>query len=204
MLNLQIAINAANEGIPVAAIARVITVPLDDVYQMLRDAKESGAIIDLPKADWPPGSRISDRTPALPADADLHFLCHKTFRLTALEAGFVVVLMKHSHSTKTRLHGVIEQMRLTRSSQPDTMESTDPKMVDVIICKLRKKLKKVDPAIEITTIWGGGYHIEAHVKALIMTKLSGEPHAKPQAKAPAAGTDGDAATEAFSRAENEH
>jgi DNA-binding winged helix-turn-helix (wHTH) protein len=166
--------NAANEGIPVAAIARIVSHPFGDVMEVLQDAKDVGTIVEIPRSDWPPGTKIAERGPCLPADADLQFHCHKVFKLTTLEASFLVVLLKHSHATKARLHHIVEQQRMARASQPD--ESTDQKMVDVMICKLRKKLKKVDPALVIETIWGGGYHIEAPVKPLFLKHLSGEPH----------------------------
>lgn len=173
--------NAANEGIPVAAIARVMHSPLDHTYEVLKDARARGVIVDIPKPDWPPGAKVANRMPcvALPHDDDLAFMCRQAFKLTALEAGFLVVLLKNQQVQKTRLHNVVEQQRMTRSSQPDKMDATDPKMVDVIICKMRKKLKTVDPEIKIETIWGGGYHIEADMKPRIVAHLNGE-HDAPQ------------------------
>jgi DNA-binding winged helix-turn-helix (wHTH) protein len=63
------------------------------------------------------------------------------------------------------------------------MEVTDPKMVDVMICKLRRKLREVDMrfADAIKTIWGLGYHIEQPMKALLMAALV--PQAEPQGSA---------------------
>ncbi len=171
----ELIVNAANEGIPVAAIARVTHSPLDHTYEVLREAKERGAVSDLPRADWPPGTRIGDRLPSvpLPSDKDLIFLCGKAFKLTVLEAGFLVALLKNRQVEKARLHGIVEHQRNTRSNQPDHMEATDPKMVDVMICKLRKKLKSVDGKIEIKTIWGSGYYIETDMKPRIISHLDG-------------------------------
>lgn len=169
----QTAINAANEGIPVAAIARIISLPLDETYALLKDAKVRGAIADLPRADWPPGTRINDRLPSvpLPNDADLQFLCGKAFKLTALEAGFLVALLKNRQVEKGRLHGIVEHQRNTRPNQPDQMEATDPKMVDVMICKLRKKLKAANPDVIIQTSWGKGYYFEPATKEMIYKLL---------------------------------
>jgi DNA-binding winged helix-turn-helix (wHTH) protein len=174
--------NAANEGIPVCAIARIVSIPSADVYEVLNDLKAVGTIAEVPKADWPPGSRVADRAPLipLPSDDDLGFICKKTFKLTALEAGFLVVLLKHRQVQKTQLHNIVEHQRATRQAQPSTTESTDPKMVDVMICKLRKKLKSVDAALKIETIWGGGYYIEPAVKPKILAHVNGEPHEPPQ------------------------
>lgn len=192
---IPLAVRAANEGIPVAAIARVLLRPLDEVYETLRDERSRGAIADMPRADWPPGTRMVDRNPSvsLPNDDDLAFMCKKTFRLTTLEAGFLVVLLKHRQVEKSRLHNIVEQQRMTRQSQPSAMEATDPKMVDVMICKLRKKLKTVDPELKIETIWGGGYYIETPMKPKIIAHVNGEQDA-PQKADPADGyrlTNGD-------------
>lgn len=178
----QVAINAANEGIPVAAIARIIQQPIDVAYEILKDAKARGSIADVPRPDWPPGVRVNDRLPSvpLPSDQDLAFLCGKAFKLTALEAGFLVALLKNRQVEKGRLHGIVEHKRNTRPSQPDHMEATDPKMVDVMICKLRKKLKTVDPKLKIETVWGTGYYIEADMKPRIISHLDGADNAPQQ------------------------
>ncbi len=172
----EIVIAAANEGIPVLAIARMTSTPAEHIFEHLRDAKATGAIIEVPRADWPPGSRLIDRRPsvALPSDEDLQFSCKKTFKLTTLEAGFLTVLLRHKQVEKTRLHNIVEQQRMTRASQPSEMEATDPKMVDVMICKLRKKLKAVDPVLKIETIWGGGYYIKNAMKPLITAHVDGD------------------------------
>jgi len=180
---IPLAVRAANEGIPVAAIARIFLRPLDEVYETLKDEKSRSSIAELPRADWPPGTKIIERLPsiALPSDDDLAFLCKKTFKLTSLEAGFLVVLLKHRQVEKTRLHNIVEQQRLTRSTQPNNNDPTDPKMVDVMICKLRKKLKLIDKDLKIETIWGGGYYIETTMKPLIIAHVNGDPHASQEA-----------------------
>jgi hypothetical protein len=185
----NVPVNAANEGIPVAAIARITQRPLDEVYETLRDAQARGEVVDLPRPDWPPGTRVHDRLPQipLPNDTDLQFMCAKTFRLTALEAAFLVCLIKNRHADKSRLHGIVEHQRNTRLNQPSEMESTDPKMVDVMICKLRKKLTTVDKTLEIKTIWGSGYFIETPVKPQIIAYLHGGPDAPKKDATPAPG-----------------
>jgi hypothetical protein len=183
-----IAVAAANEGIPVAAIARITHQSLDDMYETLKDEKSRGSIAELPRADWPPGTRVNERLPSalLPSDDDLAFMCKKSFKLTSLEAAFLVVLLKHRQVEKTRLHNIVEQQRMTRATQPNDQEATDPKMVDVMICKLRKKLKAVDKDLKIETIWGGGYYIETAMKPRMIRHLNGDEHA-PEEALPAAG-----------------
>jgi DNA-binding response OmpR family regulator len=151
-----VAIRMADEGVPVRAIARATRVPSDEVYGILRDAVARGAIVDIPKDDWPVGSNRSSRvafngTP-LQNEEELKFACARYFKATRLEAAILALLLRRSEATKQQLHIVIEQNRPTEGR-----EETDPKMVDVIICHLRKKLRKRD--IEIETVWGIGYLI---------------------------------------------
>jgi hypothetical protein len=169
-------IRAANEGIPTAAIARIVQRDFDDVCEHLTAALATGSISTMPKADWPPTGRWSDRLPTMPRSAnaeDIEFQCSKIFHLTNLEAGFMMVLLRCERADKERLHGVIEQQRTTRANQPNKMELTDPKMVDVMICKLRKKLKAANPEFLISTSWGKGYYIEPEVKTKIFALIGG-------------------------------
>lgn len=174
----EIATRAAIEGIPVGVIARILDRPFDVVYGVLIDKQAEGVIIEIPKSDWPPTAKMSDRQPSvqkiMPED-DIKFLCHKIFGLTNLEAAFLALLMKHEHAAKEKLHHVVETQRQSRSAQPESMDTTDPKMVDVMICKLRKKLKRVDSEFLITTVWGGGYYIEPAAKAKIRERLNAQP-----------------------------
>lgn len=184
----KVIVAMANEGIPVCAIARVVNAPSSEIYEALHEAKDIGAIADIPRPDWPPGTRVVDRLPSvsLPTDDDLAFLCKQTFKLTGLEAAFLVSMLKHRKVEKNQLHNIVEQKRMTRGSQPNDRDATDPKMVDVMICKLRKKLKLVDKDLRIETIWGGGYFIGSDMKPRIIAHVNGEPNAPPQEAAPAA------------------
>lgn len=166
-----------NEGIPIAAIGRILGLPFDDTCDVLKDELCKGHIVELPKSDWPPTSRLADHAPTITrktSDEDIMFVCRKMFKLTKLEAGFITLLLKLDHADKAKLHNVIEQQRHERHDQPDTMEITDQKMVDVMICKLRKKLHVINPEFIITTVWGGGYYIEASVKEKIYARLAVE------------------------------
>ena len=72
------------------------------------------------------------------------------------------------------LHGIIEQQRMQRQSRPNKLELTDPKMVDVMICKLRKKLRDHDARFNgaVQTVWGGGYFIDSKTKATLLSLLA--------------------------------
>jgi hypothetical protein len=165
---------AADEGIPVAAIARILATPFSAVEATLNTGIAVGAVLEMPRADWPPGSLKHKRLPAFMAVlsyADMMFLCRTKFRLTNLEAALVITLLRHERCDKTKLHNVVEQQRFARSSQPHNLDSSDPKMVDVMICKLRKKLRGLDERFVIETIWGGGYFVAPRVKDLAFALL---------------------------------
>lgn len=153
-----VVVRLADEGVPVRAIARAVSIASSDVYEMLRDALAAGMIVELPKDDWPPGSRRDARAAfngsPLETDEALQLACCRYFRATRLEAAILATLLKRSEVTKGQLHLVIEQNRPS-----DNREETDPKMVDVVICHLRKKLKPF--GLVIKTIWGVGYLITA-------------------------------------------
>lgn len=173
---VPIATRAAVEGIPIAAIGRILAHPFEVVIGCLKYQLSVGNIVELPRADWPPTAKLADRLPTLigrHAETDVDFACRKLFKLTQLEAAFLTTLMKVERADKSTLHQVIEAQRFKRQAQPDAREITDPKMVDVMICKLRRKLKDVDTTLgnAIVTIWGGGYYIEPAVKTAILKRL---------------------------------
>jgi hypothetical protein len=146
----------ADEGVPVAAIARALLLPSEDIRQTLHDAIDAGMILDMPKEDWPPGSRRYQRgltaDSLLNNDDRLRFACSRYFKTTRLQSAILAVLLKRHEVTKDQLHQVVEQLR---SGDKD---ATDRKMVDVLICLLRRKLGPFD--IPIKTSWGVGYLIE--------------------------------------------
>lgn len=176
-IHALVATRAANEGIPIAAIARIVNQPFDLILDVLKSAHSLGQISELPKGDWPPGVQWSARLPTIPRTAsaeDVEFACRKTFRLTPLEAGVLVVLLRFEYADKDKLHGVCEAMRFSRAQRPDSPEETDPKIVDVVICKLRKKLKAKNVSFVLTTSWGRGYYFEPKVKEAIYAEINDE------------------------------
>ncbi len=157
----QIATRLANEGIPVNVIARGLEVPAGDVRLSLDDALASGRITEMPAADWPPTARRADHLPphiAAARDADLVTSFMRAFKLPKLLASFLLVLVRREEADKATLHRVIEAQRAQRANRPDDPEETDPKMVDVVICNLRKKLKPF--GVIIHTLWGHGYFLD--------------------------------------------
>lgn len=158
----------AYEGVPVAAIARAFAVPFSSMHGALETHLSIGTIVSMPASDWPPTARRADRMPTyVRGDSDelqLASLQH-AMGLTKLEAGFMLVLMKRSEADKKTLHYVIETQRAFRKSRLNSQESTDPKMVDVVICKLRKKV--LPYGITIQTLWGHGYFIDAAGRKIV-------------------------------------
>lgn len=157
-----IAVRMADEGIPVRAIARALRTPSEEIYETLRSAILQGIIVAMPKDDWPPGSSRSQRavfngTP-LEEETALKGACARFFKASPLEAAMLATMLKRDQVTKEQLHAVVESNRPGDHSK----EQTDPKMVDVMICKLRKKLRPHEIIIE--TMWGTGYLIPPRMR----------------------------------------
>lgn len=174
----KIAARLAWDGVPINVIARGLQFPAATVRENLELSLAQGELTELPKADWPPTARRADRGPAFNQTAPQHhdellLACRKTFRVTNLQASFLVMLLRHADCTKEKLHTVVENLRLVRRADrtigPD---ETNPKMVDVIICHLRKKLRK--HGVEIKTIWGHGYSLDDADREAIFNLL-GDP-----------------------------
>lgn len=187
-----IATRAANEGIPLGAIARFLQQPFERVAKAVRVAISIGAIGALPRADWPPSQKWDARMPCAPRTAnmdDVEFGVRQVFKLTSLEVGFLMVLLQRQCADKEKLHGIIEAQRAARGTRPDAQEMTDPKMVDVMICKLRKKLRDQNPLLKdaIKTSWGKGYFIEQLMKdAIILAAGAVNAYGPEDQRAPAA------------------
>jgi hypothetical protein len=171
------AARAADEGIPVACIARILASPYSCIMASLQLGVANGTVLEIPRADWPPKTLKHKRLPAFASALstdDLLFLCRTKLKLTNLEGALTITLLRHERCDKMKLHNVVEQQRFARASQPNNLESSDPKMVDVMICKLRKKLKTIDPRLLIETVWGGGYFIAPEVKDIAFVLLAPE------------------------------
>jgi len=150
----QVAVRLADEGIPLRAIARALAIPSEDLRETLAEAKDAGAIVDLPRDDWPPNMSRNQRVPGLPTlaavDDDLLLLnLVRLFKLTPQQALLLLVLLKRREVTRKQMHAAIESRRGGHK------EETDKKIVDVVVCKLRKRLKTF--GLEIETVWAWGY-----------------------------------------------
>lgn len=172
---ISTAVGLADEGIPVFAIARAMHIPSDEVYELLRDAIAAGTITEMPKDDWPPGSTRSQRSmlsnTALDNEETLQLACSRFFRVTKQEAGVVAMLLRRKEATKEQLHLVVDQQR-----PGNHRGATDQKIVDVLICKIRKKMIAATPPgeepLRIETLWSVGYLINRETRTRIVTLLT--------------------------------
>lgn len=153
----KIAIRMADEGVPLRAIARTTQIASDELRLILQEAKDAGTLVEMPVEDWPVGSNRSSRSQAVATiastpDAQLDLYLAEVFGATKLEAGILIPLLRRPEARRESIHDFIESRRVGVDA------ATEIKMVDVVVCKLRKKLKKF--GLPIVTKWGWGYKME--------------------------------------------
>lgn len=173
-------VRLANEEIPVNAIARAMQWPSDMVRETIQDAIDAGRVLSMPRADWHPLQRGSRRVTAELTDKEIIFNCQRVFGLTHLHACFLSVLMRRNEVSKLQLHQIIESCR----RQPNNRE-TDVKMVDVVLCHLRKRIKPF--GLYIKTLHSSGYYMTPEMRKLtqdiLLRQLNGETNNDPSASA---------------------
>lgn len=159
----SIAVRLADDEVPLRVIARALMLPADEVRDTLHDAVASGRIIRVPRDDWHPMPRGQLANPPDAVgkmdDEELIFNCSRLFKVTRLQAAFMSVIIRKNEVSKELLHQVVE----TNRKNTNDADETDPKMVDVVICHLRKKLKPF--GLEIKTVWACGYYMEPAMRA---------------------------------------
>lgn len=169
-------VSLADEGVPVRAIARATHTPSEEIYELLNDAMGLGKIIELPQSDWPPGSFRRSRKPSGQSilnldDHVLRLACSNVFDMTRLQAAVFVAILHRPEITKDQVHTAIEN---TRSPNSDP---TDQKMIDVVICHIRKKIK--EHGIALRTRWGQGYSLPNAERDKVLVLL--DQYLQPQA-----------------------
>lgn len=156
---VPIAVNLADEGVPVSVIGRSMRVPNEYVREQLKEAIGRGELIEMPANDWPPTARRRDRVPMPQGGIERVALnCQRAFKVTAQQSSVLAVLLTRDDATKEQLLNAIQHQRVTRGTLPNNMDEPQIKMVDVLICNIRKKVTKVH-GIQIKTEWGRGYMI---------------------------------------------
>jgi hypothetical protein len=141
----SIAVALADEGVPLRAIARVTRIPSADLRERLRDARDIGDLVEIPREDWPSDLSRDQRAIALSRLAtrkrpELEVIVQHAFDLAPVQATLFVDLLKRERIDKNAVHG------MTSST------------VDVHIHHMRARLKPY--GITIETLWGCGYKLE--------------------------------------------
>lgn len=164
----HLVVRLADEGVPVAAIARVTKRPFDDVALIIDAACASSTIASRPPPDWPHG-----QTRYVPTSSEVHArnrdglrsldqaaaMVPFAFRLTGKETCVLgALILRPELSTKNFLHNAVYGL--------DVDGGAEPKIIDVFICKIRNKLRAF--RVEIGTIWGRGYCLDAKSLAEIV------------------------------------
>ena|SRR5215471_1043495 len=168
----DIAMRLADEGVPTRAIARALDKEHVGVKACIQRYINNGRLVFLPRDDWPPGTSREDRLPSIPVtditgDKLLVSLV-QTFKVTKLQARILAVLLHRPLVTKDHAHNVIEEGRGPRSED----ERTQLKLVDVVICHLRKRLKPFD--LNIETSWACGYFMTSSDQKKALSILEGK------------------------------
>jgi len=173
----------ARQGIAISTIARAMAIPADRVTGMCERARENDELQMMPPAlpDDPRHAMLAELT-NLRAQLDE---AQETIRqmidvqkrdvnsyigvarLTRTEAKIVSTIVRFGRTTKA---GIYHAMYGHLGDD----EQREPKIVDVMISKIRKKLRPV--GVEITTQWGVGWSMSqedvARLKALAAEELA--------------------------------
>lgn len=80
-------------------------------------------------------------------------------RISPSQLKILSALLAYELATKQRLHGLLYAH--------DPSGGADPKIVDVLVCKLRQRLKP--HGISIETCWGRGYFLTSEMKEKLKT-----------------------------------
>ena len=149
-------VRAADEGVPIGALVRIFG-PFEGLRELLHSAVNNGRLVAMPREDWPPAVPRDQRAPTVAGhplgddDDNLFIQCAKALKTTKLETSVLTVLLRRGHADRDQLHKAVED---NRGHQNDP---TDIKIVDVVICKMRKKLAV--HGLKITTIHSIGYEM---------------------------------------------
>ena len=106
-------------------------------------------------------ARLRERLAFVEAAFGLDFQPPVEWRLTASEARMIGALIARDHCTKDALMAALYR--------DDGRDEAEPQIVDVFICKLRKKLRPF--GVEIATIWGRGYAMAPLTRAAIRERM---------------------------------
>lgn len=166
-------VRAADEGVPIAALARIFKPLLSlDLRSLLHAAVASGRLIEMPREDWPPLVPRALRAPQVQQhapgddDRDLMLKIARALKTTRLESRIMLVILRRGQAHREQLHEVVEQNR------GNPVDATGEKIIDVIICKLRKKLTPL--GLTLNTVHSQGYEMADEDRKKAWRLINGE------------------------------
>lgn len=167
------AIAFARQGVAISQIVRALLATDEQIRQVCRRAVSTGELMAMPPntPDERKGAMLTelvhlraDHAEALSLlreiqdkHDDTAWSLKAAFKLTTKEAALLAGLVTHGRMSKARIYH-------TLYGQQHESEQPEPKIVDVFVCKVRKKLPK---GVKIETIWGDGYAVNAESAARI-------------------------------------
>lgn len=155
----------ASEGVPVAVIARSLSISSSAIYDLLQAAQDADEIIAIPAYDWP-------QSKGAPKDrafvAGLRIRAEKVISDPLLVPVRTMFGLTHQQAIiyLALLRGVtgIAPLKTALQSQDHTLK--------VQICKLRQKLiERGETAALPQTLWGDGYIIAKPVRLAMLERI---------------------------------
>ena len=154
-------VRLADEGVPTSCISRSMGVPLPAVNETIAAALANAHILETPPADWPPGQPASERCGHRSySKGELIIALQHLLGITHQQALLLSVLIKKPRATKDVLHAAAQSI----SERP-----SKPKLIDVVIHKLRMRMQR--HGYRIMTIWGGGYYLYPEDRKAILDAI---------------------------------
>ena len=126
----------------------------------------------MPAEDWPLGSTRAQHAPTLPAhplgldDGDIVLKMASRLKTTRLESRILLVVLRRGHASREQLHDAVEDNR------GNPAEVTGEKIVDVVVCKLRRKLAPL--GVILHTVHAIGYEMSEPDRKKVWALIEGE------------------------------
>jgi hypothetical protein len=159
-----IMVRLADEGVPLSAIARATKVPLAAVHETVGQALSAARLLQSPPADWPPGQLSSQRQGRRVSFDETELTCalQHRFGLTRQQTLLLMVMLKRKLAAKDALHAAAQAVHAPG-------HETCPKLVEVVVCKLRKRMKR--HGYQIHTVWASGYFLSLDDRKAILKEV---------------------------------
>jgi len=151
---VAIALALADEGVPLAAIARAVRVPAAQLRETFEAAVVTGDLTGLPRADWPPGFPRDQRA------LQLSRIIHENKR------DFIVAVQQLLGITKVQINILLSLLQHPSFAKDATRTSNS---LEVHISRLRRALAPYN--VQILTCWGYGYKLSTDDRRKILDLL---------------------------------